>query len=100
MTDTAKRAEELEEFYNSLSLFDQKSRYARHLRRNENESDEDYVRHAETGQSLLRLLCGVGFKEAIEAKSVKKTDVDSCLKEILKNEPDILALMDFERDNT
>ena len=94
MTDTAKRAKELEEFYNSLSLFDQKSRYARHLRRNENESDEDYVRHAETGQSLLRLLCGVGFK------AVKETDVDSCLKEILKNEPDILALMDFERDNT
>lgn len=94
MTDTAKRARELEEFCNSLSLFDQKSRYARHLRRNENESDEDYVRHAETGQNLLRLLCCAGFKEA------KETDVDSCLKEILKNEPDILALMDFERDNT
>lgn len=91
MTDTAKRARELEEFYNSLSLFDQKSRYARHLRRNENESDEDYVRHAETGQSLLRLLCSVGIG------AVKKTDVDSCLKEILKNEPDILALMDFEK---
>ena len=91
MTDTAKRAKELEEFYNSLSLFDQKSRYARHLRRNENESDEDYVRHAETGQSLLRLMCGVAFG------AVKKTDVDSCLKEILKNEPDILALMDFEK---
>lgn len=96
MTDTAnvaKRAKELEEFYDSLSLFDRKSRYARHLRRNENESDEDYVRHAETGQNLLRLLCAVGFK------AVKETDVDSCLKEILKNEPDILALMDFEHEN-
>lgn len=94
MTDAAKRAKELEEFYDSLSLFDQKGRYAQHLRRNENESDEDYVRHAETGQNLLRLLCGVGIG------AVKKTNVDSCLKEILKNEPDILALMDFERENT
>lgn len=85
-------AKRLEEHYNSLSELDRKSRYAWHLRRREGESDEEYVKYAKIGQNLLRLLFGVSLG------AVNKDNVDDYLKEILKDEPDILELMDFTKE--
>lgn len=87
--DEAKR---FEDHYNSLSEFDKKSRYAWFLRRREGESDEEYVKKAKTGHNLICLLCGVSLG------AVNENNVDSYLKEIFKEDPGILELMNFTRE--
>ena len=87
--DEAKR---FEDHYNSLSEFDKKSRYAWHLRRREGMSDEEYVKQVKTGHNLIGLLCGVSLG------AVNKDNIDDYLKEIFKDDPGLLELVNFTRE--
>lgn len=92
MKSVKDEAKEFEDHYNSLSELDKKSRYAQYLRRRDGQSDEEYVKQVKTGHNLIELLCGVSLG------AVNKDNVDGYLKEIFKDDPDILELMNFTKE--
>jgi hypothetical protein len=92
MKSVKDEAKAFEDHYNSVSELDKKSRYAWHLKRREGDSDEEYVKQVKTGQNLIGLLCGASLG------AVNKNNVDDYLKEIFKDDPDILELMNFTRE--
>ena len=91
MKSVKDEAKKFEDHYNSLSVLEKKSRYTWHLRRREGMSDEEYVKQVKTGQNLIGLLCGASLG------AVNKNNVDDYLKEIFKDDPDILELLNFTR---
>lgn len=91
MKSVKDEAKKFEDHYNSLSVLEKKSRYAWHLKRREGQSDEEYVKQAKTGQNLIGLLCGASLG------AVNKDNIDDYLKEIFKDDPDILELLNFTR---
>lgn len=91
MKSVKDEAKKFEDQFNSLSVLEKKSRYAWHLKRREGQSDEEYVKQAKTGQNLIGLLCGASLG------AVNKNNVDDYLKEIFKDDPFILELLNFTR---
>jgi hypothetical protein len=92
MKSVKDEAKKFEDQFNSLSVLEKKSRYAWHLRRREGMSDEEYVKQVKTGQNLIGLLCGASLG------AVNKDNVDGYLKEIFKDDPFILELLNFTRE--
>lgn len=91
MKSVKDEAKAFEDHYNSLSVLEKKNRYAWHLKRREGQSDEEYVKQVKTGQNLIGLLCGASLG------AVNKDNVDDYLKEIFKDDPFILELLNFTR---
>lgn len=92
MKSVKDEAKEFEDQFNSLSVLEKKSRYAWHLKRREGMSDEEYVKQVKTGHNLIGLLCGASLG------AVNKDNVDEYLKEIFKDDPFILELLNFTRE--
>lgn len=91
MNSVKDEAKKFEDQFNSLSVLEKKSRYAWHLKRREGMSDEEYVKQVKTGHNLIGLLCGASLG------AVNKDNVDGYLKEIFKDDPFILELLNFTR---
>lgn len=92
MKSVKDEAKKFEDQFDSLSVLEKKSRYAWHLKRREGMSDEEYVKQVKTGHNLIGLLCGASLG------AVNKNNVDDYLKEIFKDDPDILELLNFTRE--
>lgn len=87
MKSVKDEAKKYEDHYNSLSTLNKKSRYTQHLRQQECQSDEEYVKQVKTGHNLIELLCGASIG------AVNKNNINDYLKEVLKDDPDLLELM-------
>lgn len=87
MKSVKDEAKKYEDHYNSLSALNKKSRYTQHLRRQEGQSDEEYVKQVKTGHNLIELLWGASIG------AVNKNNINDYLKEVLKDDPDLLELM-------
>ena len=91
MNSVKDEAKKFEDQFNSLSVLEKKSRYAWHLKRREGMQEEEYVKQVKTGHNLIGLLCGASLG------AVNKDNVDGYLKEIFKDDPFILELLNFTR---
>ena len=87
--DYAKRARELEDFYNSMSEYDKNTRYAKLLYTRGNQTDEEFVKSYEENWKLINLMCACS--KGVQIPEDVKSYVDSII------ERELISLMETDK---